>query len=419
MVKAGYKQTEVGEIPEDWETKEIRQVCKLINGRGFKPHEWKRSGLPIIRIQNLNGSDEFNYYDGLYDRKLEVNEGQLLFAWSGSRGTSFGPHVWKGDRGLLNYHTWKVVTDNDAISGEYFLYALRNLTASIEEKAHGASALVHTQKWEMEGYQFPAPKEPGEQKAIAAALSDVDTLIASLEKLIEKKRDIKTATMQQLLTGKKRLPGFGDGKGTKLSELGEIPEDWDIRSLGSVCSSIVDGTHYTPNYVENGVPFYSVENVSNDEFHYTKYVTLEEHVKLTKRCNPEKGDVLLTRIGTLGLTKFIDWDVEASIYVSLALIKFLSESDALFFNAYSKSANFVSEVKKRSLTNAIPQKINMDQISLIKIIYPTEKSERYEISEVFNSMEMDLHSTELRLRKTKAIKQGMMQELLTGRTRLV
>lgn len=109
QVPKGYKQTEVGEIPCDWSIKAIRDVCKLINGRGFKPYEWSLTGLPIIRIQNLNGSDEFNYFSGKYNNKIEVNKGQLLFAWSGSKGTSFGPHIWNGSLSVLNYHTWKVV----------------------------------------------------------------------------------------------------------------------------------------------------------------------------------------------------------------------------------------------------------------------------------------------------------------------
>lgn len=95
-VKPGYKLTEVGAIPEDWEMAQIRDVCRLVNGRGFKPFEWQSAGLPIIRIQNLNGSEDFNYYAGQFNPKILVEHGQLLFAWSGSRGTSFGPHVWNG-----------------------------------------------------------------------------------------------------------------------------------------------------------------------------------------------------------------------------------------------------------------------------------------------------------------------------------
>ncbi len=81
-MKPGYKQTDVGVIPEEWEILKIRDVCRLVNGRGFKPHEWKTVGLPIIRIQNLNGSDDFNFYSGQYHPKILVEHGQLLFAWS-------------------------------------------------------------------------------------------------------------------------------------------------------------------------------------------------------------------------------------------------------------------------------------------------------------------------------------------------
>ena len=122
-MKPGYKQMEVGVIPEEWDAKQIRDVCTLVNGRGFNPHEWRTVGLPIVRIQNLNGSEDFNYYSGQYNPKILVEHGQLLFAWSGSRGTSFGPHVWSGGRALLNYHTWKVVVNESKANPDFLLHA--------------------------------------------------------------------------------------------------------------------------------------------------------------------------------------------------------------------------------------------------------------------------------------------------------
>jgi type I restriction enzyme S subunit len=207
QVRLGYKLTEAGVIPDDWEAVQLQNICTLVNGRGFKPHEWENSGLPIIRIQNLNGSNEFNYYSGRYDQKILVESEQLLFAWSGSRGTSFGPHVWKGGTALLNYHTWKIVINESKINARYFFYALKDLTACIEKDAHGASALVHTQKCEMEKYYVRVPPIELQQK-IANYLSDMDELINGLDQLIAKKRDIKQAVTQQLLTGRQRLPGF-------------------------------------------------------------------------------------------------------------------------------------------------------------------------------------------------------------------
>jgi type I restriction enzyme, S subunit len=403
-ISKGYKQTEIGAIPDDWGVRRVGDVCRLINGRGFKPHEWRTRGLPIIRIQNLNGSDEFNYYDGYYDRKLEVRPGQLLFAWSGSRGTSFGPHVWHGPMGLLNYHTWKVMVDSESVSPTFFYYALEGLTEFIEGWAHGASALVHVQKWQMEGFQLAVPTNVKEQEAIGEALADTDQLIASLEALIAKKRAINQGAMQELLTGKRRLPGCS--------------KPWRISTLGETCRSIVDGTHFTPTYVESGIPFYSVENVTADDFVNTKFITREEHQVLTRRCKPERGDILLTRIGAIGDTKLIDWDVDASIYVSLALLKCGDEINPQFLDAYAKGHQFRKDIEDRSLLNASPKKINMGDIGRVWIPVP-ERGEQAAIADIMGDMDDEVAALEQKLDKTRQIKQGMMHELLTGRVRPV
>ena len=261
-IPVGYKQTEVGVIPKDWQCLKIEEVCHLINGRGFKPFEWGAEGLPIIRIQNLNGSEEYNFYAGSYDSKIEIDKGQLLFAWSGSRGTSFGPHIWHGPKSLLNYHTWKIVIKNDQLESKYFFYALKGLTKSIEDAAHGASALVHTQMGEMKKFWAPVPNNILEQVAISNVLSDTDALIVGLELLVAKKQAIKSATMQQLLTGRTRLPAFalrpdGTPKGYKPSELGEIPEDWELLRLGSCCH-ITTGKKDVNEGSQNGeYPFFT------------------------------------------------------------------------------------------------------------------------------------------------------------------
>lgn len=423
-IPEGYKKTEVGIIPNDWETPKFGEICTLINGRGFKPYEWSKKGLPIIRIQNLNGSDDFNYYEGAYDPKIFIENGQLLFAWSGSRGTSFGPHIWKGQNALLNYHTWKLNINHSKVDDKYFYHILKSLTKIIENSAHGASALVHTQKGEMEQFNIPLPPSRIEQEKIATALSDTDALISELEKLIEKKQAIKTATMQQLLTGKTRLPEFalredGTPKAYKDSELGQIPEDWEVKKLSEITTYINDGTHYTPNYVKNGIPFYSVENVSSNDFENVKYITNEEHQRLLKRCRPERGDILLTRIGTLAKTRLIDWDIDASIYVSLALIKLNKNILSSFVYAFTKTDIFMREVEKRSLVNATPQKINMDEIKNVPILISSDMKEQVDLANIYLSLEADLNKLTKQLSKLENIKVGMMQEILTGKTRLV
>ena len=163
--------------------------------------------------------------------------------------------------------------------------------------------------------------------------------------------------MQQLLTGKKRLPGFSG--------------EWEQQRLTELCVSITDGTHRTPKYVDDGIPFYSVENVIADNFAHTKFITQREHDELIRRCKPEKGDILLTRIGAIGATKLIDWDVNASIYVSLALLsKINSRIDNRFLYFYTKTFEFLGGLENLSLVNAIPPKINMEEIGKAVVRFP-------------------------------------------------
>jgi type I restriction enzyme M protein len=166
----------------------IGEICELINGRAFTPQDWESAssgGLPIIRIQNLNSSDsDFNYYTGEVTDRHVINHGELLFSWSGSRGTSFGAHIWKGPRAVLNQHIFKVGFDESRASKMYLLYALNKAVAEIEENLHGGVGLVHITKGNLEKIKIPLPplyvqKEivadiERNQKIIDGALSVVD-----------------------------------------------------------------------------------------------------------------------------------------------------------------------------------------------------------------------------------------------------
>lgn len=194
----------VGSGLDHWETVCLGQIATFVNGRGFKPHEWGDEGYPIIRIQNLNGGTDFNYYRGDFNPKILVRPGDLLFAWSGSRGTSFGPHIWRGPEGVLNYHTWKVVPvapeDRD-----YLYFALRHLTKKIEDEAHGASALVHMQKAYVVDYEIQLPP-PEERNAIAATLIDLQEAANNADQVYREARAMKGHLMSDLLSGRVRVP---------------------------------------------------------------------------------------------------------------------------------------------------------------------------------------------------------------------
>lgn len=248
------------------------------------------------------------------------------------------------------------------------------------------------------------PESLEEQRRIIDTLSEVDTLIADLQKLIRKKKDIRQGTLQKIMMGKNRLQGFN--------------KQWKDTTLGKICD-IKDGTHQTPHYVESGIPFYSVETVTNDDFTHVKYISLEEHERLTSSYKIENGDVLMTRIGSIGKGKFVDWNPNASFYVSLALLKFRGNKLlANFIALLTETEAFRKEAELHSLQFAIPMKINLGQISDIRVKIPTDENETKVIVNILNDMNCEIKELEQKLEKYQMIKQGMMEELLTGKVRL-
>lgn len=208
----------------------IGDLCKFINGNGFRPSDWQSSGLPIIRIQNLNGSRSFNYFSGQPKEKWIVNTGDLLFAWAGVKGVSFGPTIWPGPRGVLNQHIFRVVPKEGV--EKYWLYlVLQIATRQIEASAHGfKSSLVHVHKKDITNQVVNLPPLP-EQRKIAEILSAWDRGIELTEALLAAARTRKHGLMQILLTGKCRFSEF-EGQAWREVRLGDVASV-DRHSLGS------------------------------------------------------------------------------------------------------------------------------------------------------------------------------------------
>lgn len=382
-VKPGYKQTEVG-VSQAWRDCDISDLCQLQRGFDITEATRKSGSVPVYSSSGLS------YFH---------NEAKLQ-----------PPAVVTGRKGLLGRvfyieepcwpHDTTLWVKDFKGNNPRFVYVF--LSQFRLERFDAATSVPTLNRNNIASVSIRLPSLP-EQRAIAEALGDVDALLGALDRLIAKKRDLEQAAMQQLLTGQTRLPGF-EG-------------EWEVKRLGDV-ATIKDGTHQTPKYVAVGIPFFSVEHVSSGDFKNTKYISEEEHQFLTRSYRIEKGDILMTRIGSIGDCKLIDWDVNASFYVSLALLKIRPGYSAAFIAHYSKSASFQREVELHSLQSAIPKKINLGPISNVKIEIPP-LPEQTAIAQVLSDMDAELAELEGRRDKTRMIKQGMMQELLTGRTRLL
>lgn len=188
-------------------TKLIRELCSFSNGHGFTRHDWAMSGLPIIRIAHLNGSRNFDYFSGKPDPDWLVEPGELLFAWAGTKGVSFGPTIWNGPRGVLNQHIFRVRPKN-GVDQTWLYYALLQVTQRIEKRAHGfKSTLLHVRKSDIEDQRWPVPTLAEQRRAVRVlGLAEGET--RCLDDLIQAKVTFKRGLVQQLVSGQKRFPQF-------------------------------------------------------------------------------------------------------------------------------------------------------------------------------------------------------------------
>ena len=176
-------------VDPEWPTVKIGEVCNLVNGRAFKPQDWEPAssgGLPIVRIQNLNTpGNELNYFTGKVDERHIIHNGQLLFSWSGSRGTSFGAHIWSGGKAILNQHIFKVGFDPDTADKKYLYFALNQAVGEVEQNLHGGVGLVHITKGNLEKIRIPLPTL-SQQRAISADIDAEQSLVNTNRELIQR-----------------------------------------------------------------------------------------------------------------------------------------------------------------------------------------------------------------------------------------
>ena len=182
-----------------WEVRTIGEMFDLINGCAFKPEDWKTTGTPIIRIQNLNNpSAELNYSQEPVPERNRVEPGDLLFAWSGTLGSSFGARIWNGQSGVLNQHIFKVLMDEKEIALHFALLVLAKVEDDIARRTHGFKAsFVHVKKSDLVKVEMLLPTLP-EQHRIATCLSSLDALIAAETQKHAALQRHKRGLMQQL-----------------------------------------------------------------------------------------------------------------------------------------------------------------------------------------------------------------------------
>lgn len=201
-----------------------------------------------------------------------------------------------------------------------------------------------------------------------------------------------------------------------MTVAGTIPQEWNIDKLKNLTEKITDGTHKTPKYTESGIPFLRVTDIQKDniDWNNVKYISCEEHEELIKRCNPEKGDILYSKNGTIGIPKVVDWDKEFSIFVSLCLIKIKKENSKLiskYLEQYLKSDSCINQIRLRAKQGTVTN-LHLEEIRELMIPLP-EIKEQQKITSILSSVDEQIEITNALIEKTKEFKKGLMQKLLT------
>lgn len=375
-------QTDVRVTPNDWDVVRLSTVCTLHNGRAYALHEWETSGVPVIRLQNLTGGDEYYYSTLRLSDDKYCEDGDLLFMWS----ATFGPRLWRGERAIFHYHIWKITPHPAKAARSYLFHKLAAITEEKKSRAANGGTMLHVTKADMENTLISLPTMV-EQEAIAEALSDADSLIESLEQLIAKKRQIKQGAMQELLTGKRRLPGFGG--------------EWKSRRLGEI-ALIKTGSRNNEDKVEDGeYPF------------FVRSATVERINSYSYECEA----ILVPGEGGIGnIFHYVKgrFDAHQRVYV---IRQFSSEMSGKFVYFYM-SEKFGPHAMQNTV-KATVDSLRLPTFQNFEIVVPPTAEEQTAIATTFSDMDAEIAALETKLTKARQIKQGMMQELLTGRIRLV
>ncbi|AMA03885.1 TPA: restriction endonuclease subunit S [Enterobacter asburiae] len=375
-------------VPKGWTLLQVSDICKLQNGNSFKPHEWDTQGLPIIRIQNLNGSDNYNYFSGVPQDKWLVEPGQLLFSWAGTKGVSFGPFIWNGPKGVLNQHIYKVFA-NENVHGHWLYLALLHITQKIEAQAHGfKSTLLHVQKKDIDN-QFVLTPPVAEQKKIAQILSTWDNAISVTEKLLTNSQLQKKALMQKLLTGKKRLL---DERGVRYGG------EWHRAELGAVLDYmqptpyLVDSTDYNDSY--------SIPVLTAGKSFILGY-TNEEHGIYHAPLPAIIFDDFTTD------SKFVDFEFKAKS----SAMKILTAKKGV-------SAKYIFEAMQMLKFKIGGHQRHWISIYSNLVIPIPDAKEQQKIASALSTADAEISTLEKKLACLKEEKKALMQQLLTGKRRV-
>ena len=417
-VGPGYKKTEVSVIPEDWDSTTVRGIASPIRnaivggpfGSNLVSKDYVDDGIPVVRGQNMGSkfvSGRFVFVSQAKGASLEANlaqAGDLVFTQRGTVGqvslVPDQPH----DRYLISQSQMKLTVNREVADPLFFYYVFNSeKQQEVIRQNKVQTGVPHINLGILRGLPVPQPP-PVEQEIIAEALSDADALIESLEQLLTKKRQIKKGAMQELLTGKKHLPGFSG--------------EWEVKRLGSI-ARIQRGA--SPRPIDSPVWFDDTSAIGWVRISDVTGSGMFLH-QTAQRLSPlgvqhsrpvSSGSLIMSICATVGQP--IITSIDVCIHDGFVVLDDL-QANQLF--VYYLLSSIESEWSKHGQTGS-QMNLNTDLIKRTEILFPPVIAEQTAIATVLSDMDEEIAALEAKLSKAHLLKQGMMQELLTGRIRLL
>ena len=408
MVKPGYKQTEVGVIPQDWEDEKLGELAKVcMCKRIFADQTTDNGEIPFFKIGTFGKEADAYISRSLYEdfkhRFSYPQKGDVLISAAGTLGRSVifdGKDAYFQDSNIV----WLDI-DKTKLCNEYLYHYYKVIQWASSE----GSTIARLYNGIICDTHIALPKVD-EQEQIAGALSEIDELISTLEKQVSKKKAIKQGAMQELLTGKRRLPGFNGA--------------WREVRLEDICSKITDGSHESPPESDVGYYMPSVKDMTSTGFDYSecKKISYADFKKLERNgCRPDIGDVLIAKDGSILKYAFVQEQAETIVILSsIAIVKPLFNCvDSFFLAQYFRQQNFVEQVITNYKSGTGVPRIVLKGFKQIELFIPESVAEQATIAKILVDMGKEIAGLEKKLGKYRQVKQGMMQQLLTGKIRLV
>lgn len=431
-IPPGYKQTEVGVIPEEWEVKLLGELAEFVTSgsRGWAEF-YSESGALFIRSQNVRDG-RLSFEDtqhvrppsGAEGNRTKVYRNDLLITITGNSVGNVALVEQDFKEAYISQHVG-MVRLHEAELGEY-------VCRYLSPNSPGNSQIAGSQSGQskpglnlqnLRDFRIAVPPTLPEQRAIATTLSDVDALIASLDKLIAKKRDMKQATMQELLTGKRRLPGFdivgaygntpnSRGACTTVkpgechSPLPDVPHGWEVKRLGEIADIVMGQSPSSSNYNTKGLGFPLIQG--NADIANRKTIKRIYTTEVTKRG--KCGDILMSVRAPVGEISLAIFDV--CLGRGVCAIRY--PNDYMYHYLVSQEPSW-ARLSKGSTFDSV----NSADVNALEVRLPNDAAEQTAIAAILSDMDTEIAALEQKRNKTRLLKQGMMQELLTGRIRLV